>query len=225
MEFGQSKKGGLNNLKKKVCKKCGIEKYLDDFSFNKEHRDGKNPWCKQCSNDYSLKWRIKNKKRAREHSRNWFIKNREKAKESSSKWCSKNKEKVLERKRRLQRYSRKIPKNKLNKNIGTSIGISLKGNKGGCHWETLVGYKLDDLKYHLQKKFLPGMNWGNYGMWHIDHIIPISAFNFEGPEDIDFKRCWSLKNLRPLWATENIKKHAKLNSSFQPSLRIGEIKP
>lgn len=63
-----------------------------------------------------------------------------------------------------------------------------------------------------------------YRGWHIDHKIPKSAFNFETPEDIDFKRCWALKNLQPLWAAENIKKHDRVDKPFQPSLAIGGVK-
>ena len=64
------------------------------------------------------------------------------------------------------------------------------------------------------------MSWENMDEWHIDHIIPKSAFNFETYKDMDFKRCWSLSNLQPLWAGENSRKHNHLEKAFQPSLRI-----
>ena len=64
------------------------------------------------------------------------------------------------------------------------------------------------------------MDWGNQGEWHIDHIVPVSAFNFDSPEHMDFKRCWALSNLQPLWGRDNISKHAKLDGEFQPSLKI-----
>jgi hypothetical protein len=50
--------------------------------------------------------------------------------------------------------------------------------------------------------------------------IPIAVFNYEKPEDIDFRLCWSLKNLQPLEKIENIKKKDKLEKPFQPSLKI-----
>ena len=40
------------------------------------------------------------------------------------------------------------------------------------------------------------------------------------PEHTDFKKCWSLKNLRPLWSLENMSKNDKLYKPFQPSLQI-----
>jgi hypothetical protein len=62
-------------------------------------------------------------------------------------------------------------------------------------------------------------SWSRAG-WHINHVIPISAFNFSSPEDIDFKKCWALKNLRPLWAKDNFSKNARLDKPFQPSLAL-----
>ena len=65
------------------------------------------------------------------------------------------------------------------------------------------------------------MTWDNYGKWHIDHIVPISVFNYTKTEHEDFKRCWALGNLRPLWAFDNISKGAKLEKHFQPYLELG----
>jgi len=88
---------------------------------------------------------------------------------------------------------------------------SLHGCKYNRHWEDLVGYTLQELKEHLEKQFKPGMTWDNHGMygWHIDHIRPISSYNITDYECDDFKECWSLNNLQPLWAKENIIKGNK----------------
>jgi len=56
-----------------------------------------------------------------------------------------------------------------------------------------------------------------YG-WHIDHIIPKVVFNFKKPEDEDFKRCWAMSNLRPLWSHDNLVKNTKIYKHFQPRL-------
>ena len=117
--------------------------------------------------------------------------------------------------------TRTDPAYKLSERMRRAIGNSLKGNKNGWHWETLVGYTVADLKEHLESQFHLGMSWANYGDWHIDHVIQISAFNFTRPEDLDFKRCWALQNLRPLWAFENQSKGAKLERPFQPTLQLG----
>ena len=52
------------------------------------------------------------------------------------------------------------------------------------------------------------MSWGNQGFfgWHIDHIKPIDSFSFTSHNDSDFKECWGLDNLQPLWWQDNMKK-------------------
>lgn len=115
------------------------------------------------------------------------------------------------------------PNFKLHSNISRSIRKALRGSKKRRKWEALVGYTTEDLRRHIERQFLEGMSWDNYGIngWHIDHIIPRSAFNYGTPEDDDFKRCWRLSNLRPMWSTDNIRKGNKLASHFQPRLVFG----
>ena len=105
--------------------------------------------------------------------------------------------------------------------MSTRVRESLNGSKKEASWSLIVGYTIDQLKKHLEKKFNSGMSWGNYGKyWHIDHRIPISVFNFNSTSDIDFKKCWALSNLQPLLVYDNISKGAKLEKPFQPSLTI-----
>jgi hypothetical protein len=48
------------------------------------------------------------------------------------------------------------------------------------------------------------MNWENRGMfgWHIDHIKPVNTFDLTDEKQL--KECWNYKNLRPLWAKDNL---------------------
>jgi hypothetical protein len=63
------------------------------------------------------------------------------------------------------------------------------------------------------------MNWENWGKykpeswddnnkttwtWNIDHIIPHSDLPYKSPKDENFKKAWSLENLRPYSAKQNI---------------------
>lgn len=52
------------------------------------------------------------------------------------------------------------------------------------------------------------MNWSNYGKggWDIDHKKPISYFQINSYEDQEFKNCWMLANLQPMWGTDNYSK-------------------
>ena len=42
------------------------------------------------------------------------------------------------------------------------------------------------------------------GEIEIDHIVPIKSFCFNSPDDKEFKKCWALSNLRPMWATNRV---------------------
>ena len=104
---------------------------------------------------------------------------------------------------------------RLSKNISTGISDSLRNKKNGRHWETLVNFTVDELMIHLEKQFLPEMSWVNYGKWEIDHIVPICKWIFSSYDDLDFKRCWHISNLQPLWKKENILKSGNFDSPEQ----------
>lgn len=118
--------------------------------------------------------------------------------------------KERERERRLLKES---PRFKLDLGTGREILRDIKkrgGDKGRRKWETLVGYTVDDLLKHLESKFDSNMTWENHGTyWHIDHIKPKSWFTYTSPDDPQFKECWSLANLQPLEAKQNIRKSNK----------------
>jgi len=110
----------------------------------------------------------------------------------------------------------------LNNRMRGGIWESLKGNKNGRHWEDLVSYNLVQLKKHLKSTMPDDYSWNDFlsGDLHIDHIIPISEFNFTKPEDLQFQQCWALDNLRLLPAKENLKKGSKLIKPFQMSIAV-----
>ena len=70
-----------------------------------------------------------------------------------------------------------------------------------------VGYSILNLKNHLENQFIDGQSWDNYGHkgWHIDHKTPFSWFNMD--DEQQFCQCWSLSNLQPLWAHQNLSKN------------------
>jgi len=73
----------------------------------------------------------------------------------------------------------------------------------------LLDYTFTQLISHFESQFTDGMSWDNMGQWHIDHIRPVSSFDFDSADHPDFKKCWALNNLQPLWATDNLSKSAK----------------
>ena len=85
----------------------------------------------------------------------------------------------------------------------------LVSGKQGKSWLDLVPYGIEELRAHIERQFTKGMTWENMGEWHLDHIVPVASFSFTSPEDDEFKACWALTNLRPMWARENQRKSAK----------------
>jgi len=81
----------------------------------------------------------------------------------------------------------------------------------GCrkNKETLaiLGGTFEEFMIHIERQFTKGMNWDRMGKEiHIDHIVPLASATNEA-EVIALNH---LSNLRPMWATENISKGAKL---------------
>jgi 5-methylcytosine-specific restriction endonuclease McrA len=185
------------------------------------------------------KWYGENKEKRVEYHREWVAKNPEKVKATDKKrdlkgkrkeqkriailkWGKENPEKIREIQKKHGIKKRGTLKGNLSARMSNGIWRTLRGSKSRMHWELLVGYTIAQLTTRLLKTMPKGYTWQDYlnGKLHIDHIIPISAFNYQTPEDMDFKRCWALSNLRLLPAKENIQKRDRLQKPFQPAFAI-----
>jgi hypothetical protein len=100
------------------------------------------------------------------------------------------------------------PMFRLHRRISAGIRYSLANNYGLKTFEVL-DYTYDMLKEHIESQFTEGMSWSNKSKWHLDHIKPASSFNFDSIDHPDFKKCWALENLQPLWAKDNMSKGNK----------------
>jgi hypothetical protein len=98
---------------------------------------------------------------------------------------------------------RQDPITNLRIRINASLRYSLKNNTVTSSY---LSFSIKELKNHFESLFSEGMSWDNMSEWHIDHIRPISSFNFNSVNCDDFKKCYSLDNLQPLWANDNLKK-------------------
>jgi len=224
-----------------TCTICKQIKKDNEFCIDKRRKAGMSSECRKCHADMVKKWVGQNKERIQEYGKLYEEKNKEKRKkqhqlayilnkerclENGKIWRKNNPEKARELSRKSGAKLRKTIKGRLNCIMSSNLRTALKGNKKNRHWEKLVQYTVDQLKNHLESNFTDGMSWNNYGThWEIDHKIPIAVFNFECPDDIDFRLCWSLKNLRPLEKKVNRMKGKKINIQFQPSLAISSGGP
>ena len=172
--------------------------------MRKKRRDSK--CCsKICSNknnylnnrDYYNQKRKENRQKHRDERSESYIKNEKRKKE----YYEENKEKILIQSKRYYRnhhpkkskdcFMKDIEK-KIHSNVSRNIRHSLKLDglsKKRRRWENLVGYSRKELMDHLEKQFVNGMSWDNYGKygWHIDHIIPKCNFKFNSFDDEEFK--------------------------------------
>src|SRR4030042_687739 len=209
----------------KRCSKCGMIKRMNEFSKTKSYKDGRMYWCKPCVSKYrkstrgidsvtQKRYRENNREKIRHLCKEWRKSHVERVRHLRNKWNRENMDKVLIAASRRYHSKERTNMDRLNNCMSCSIRQSIISGKNGRSWESIVGYSLEQLKKHIEKQFYEGMCWDNRGTWHIDHIIPKVAFNFETPDDIDFKRCWALSNLRPLWADINVRKSSNVDIPF-----------
>lgn len=153
------------------------------------------------------------KERKRKNYDKWSEKNREHLREYHKQWRTENVDKWRKTKRDYERNRKASdPLYKLISNFRTAIYTVLKESnvdKYG-HYFDVLEYTPEELIIHLEKQFVPDMTWDNYGIWHVDHKLPITSFDIQEMGDEEFMKCWSLDNLQPMWGEENIRKSNKL---------------
>ena len=164
----------------------------------------------------NIQWQKDNPEKVKKYLKIYYQNNCEEIKEKIRKYQKNNYEKIRNREREYKNKKRKtdLKINLINK-ISVMVNYSLKNNKNSEVWE-IFGYTKNDLIKRLKHTIPESYTWKDYigRKLEIDHIIPISAFNFTKPEHIDFKRCWALGNLRLLPAKENLKKSNKTKYSM-----------
>lgn len=175
------------------CTKCGKDKPPEDFNIRKE-RGQPYRQCRACMAAKSKRWFEANKEKNAEYTRNLVSARPEWAREV---W------------REMKRRQRRDPRRRFAMAVRTAVNNSLKERRKSSSTYAALGYTKEELARHLERQFVRGMTWENYGDWHVDHIVPLSSFDIDGTNCKDFRAAWALGNLRPLWATENILKRDK----------------
>lgn len=99
---------------------------------------------------------------------------------------------------------------RLVQNVRARIGIALKHANATKSNRTihLIGCTAAELVRHIESQFVDGMSWSNRKEWHVDHVIPCSAFDLSDPDQQ--AAAFHYTNLRPLWASDNLRKSDKV---------------
>lgn len=183
-----------------VCKKCRklkSEKNKEKLSaYHKKNYKKNSEKIKKRSQDR----RLKNPEQTKIYFKKYRVKNLETLALYKKEYYEKNKAKIFQK---IKQRSKEDIVFRLKSQLRSRLRKALKRNsKKGSAVEDL-GCSIVSLKNYLQNKFKPGMSWDNWSLkgWHIDHIVPLSAFDLTVEEEL--KKACHYTNLQPLWAKDN----------------------
>jgi hypothetical protein len=164
------------------------------------------------------KWREENREKAHAGQKKWREANREYLKVQGKKWRNENSEKTNAYMRSRRRND---PTFRLQGNLQTALWSCLSGKQKKSRTLEYVAIDLEKLWEYFESKFTDGMTRENYGEWHVDHIRPLSSFDFdqfkEGSEEYEnlLHQAWHYTNLQPLWAKDNLSKNSKWEGNYE----------
>jgi hypothetical protein len=186
--------------------------------------------------EYQTKYREENKDSRIIYDQKRYEENKEFFSKKNSDYYQKNKDRIKEKaksnyennksiiKNNRKKYMKNRRANDINLKLHESISKRISGSIKTGSLVNILPYTIEDLKKYLEKQFESWMNWENYGKynkktwddndsstwtWNIDHIIPRAKLIYFSVSDENFKKCWSLENLRPLSSKDNLIKGDK----------------
>lgn len=71
-------------------------------------------------------------------------------------------------------------------------------------YQKYVGCNLIQLRQHIESKFDESMTWENVSEWELDHVMPMSSFDFT--IESDWIKCFHYTNYQPLSKEQNLSK-------------------
>ena len=212
------------DIKIKICSKCGF--------VGEESLFGKGNICKKCKAEYDKKYSLE----PQEERKKYEEKNKDKIKKQQRDYDASHKEEraTYKRERRKKDTLYKIMEN--NSRAINKMLESKNATKNGESSKLRFSFTKDILYSHIEKQFSLSenldntgkvwMNWSNHGKynlklwidsdlstyrWNLDHHIPKSLLPYSSMDELNFKICWHLLNLRPLLAKQNILENNRRN--------------
>lgn len=208
----------------KVCTQCKLEKPLAEIHKDKTRKNDLSSWCEECYKKYQNKYQEKYRKteKSKSYHKEWektpkrkeYNKNRQKKRRQTLRyknWYEKNKNEIIKRTTKNAKKRKQTDIGfKLSCNLRLSLWKALRGKiKTGSAIRDL-GCTLKELKEHLEKQFIEGMSWDNYGCgqdkWTIDHKIAMLDKDIDLTKREDLLRVCHYTNLQPMWFISNIQK-------------------
>jgi len=198
-----------------------MPKPCDDIGKIKRQREA----CKR--------WYLKNKKSRKEYRKKHYEENKDYYSQKGKKWRNKNRKYFCNWKKlyrqtnriKIREYHRKYCSARLKKDVHFKLTYSLRsrlyqairGNQKNGSAVKDLGCSIPEFKLYIERKWLDGMSWRNYGKngWHMDHIIPLDSFDLT--DRSQFLKACHYTNYQPLWASDNIRKGNKLSYCVYPT--------
>jgi len=205
----------LDNKEKinETSKKCRLDNKEKIKEYNRQYRLDN----KEKKKQYDKQYRLDNKEKKKQYNKQWRLDNKEKKEQYNKQYYLDNREKLKQYRLNNKDYHNKYQRHRLKtdpifkiiKYQRIRMRAVLKGKSKCESTIKLLGCSAEYCWNHLEQKFKTGMTRDNYGLWHVDHIIPCASFDLNDPEQQ--KICFHYTNLQPLWAIDNMKKGAKLD--------------
>lgn len=213
----------------KKCKRCGFTN--DGTGFHGR-------LCAKCRKLQRNEHYEENKDLLIGIQKEYYQNNKEEIKLQKRDYYEANKELILQNHREYEREKLHDPVFRLRKYASTLIRQRLQKQESSKFGESIteyLSYTIQELKTHLEAQFESWMNWNNQGKydprtwndndsstwaWQLDHIVPQAALPYTSMADDNFRKCWSLNNLRPLNAKQNLldgalrTRHGKSNEAL-----------
>lgn len=220
----------LGGEETKRCSSCRSWKVLQCFSKGSKCWDGLDPACKECNRlKYKNKQDLRKKQRvhaAKVQIASWLSANSQaiidysKLLRSDSGLVNEVEDRRWKTARRSEKYSARSQSthDRIVQNLRARVRrvlCSKNSNAMNVHLP-LIGCPPDRLKGWLEAQFCEGMNWDNFGNWHLDHVVPCSYFDMFEP--CNQYRCFHYKNYQPVWKRDNEKKGTQLTPKAEKLL-------
>jgi hypothetical protein len=164
-----------------------------------------NKTCVECLYERARAKYAEDPSKVKERAIEWSRSNPERNRARSAAWQKNNQDRISERWRR--QYAND-PEFRCRSILRSMVSRVIKLTKRGKTSKTFdaLGYSAGDFMAHIERQFLQGMAWENHGEWHVDHISSVAELTASGVFDPAVINC--LSNLRPIWASDNLRKGA-----------------
>jgi hypothetical protein len=166
-------------------------------------------WTPEYTREYRKRYWVKNKERLSANTKKLWAKNREKYSQTKKKYYEKNKRACIENNKRRVNFLRKTDINfRIIYNLRGRVREYIVGRSRSKLTLQLIGCTVEELRAHIEKQWVEGMCWENYGRhgWHIDHRHPLSLWENLATDFEVQKKAFHFTNLSPKWGVDNSRK-------------------